>query len=884
MLRFRKPLLVSVVRVLIALGLMPVLSAAQESRQSLRDWRLQSSLKVDAGGAAISTDGFAAAKTWYAVQVPTTVTAALVKQKVYPDPEFGMNLRSFPGVSYPPGANFSNLEMEQDSPFAVSWWYRTEFTLPASDAGKTIWLNFGGLNYRANIWLNGKQIANSDDVAGAWRTWEFDITAAAKPGAANALAVQIWAPKKDDLAITFVDWNPNPPDKNMGLWRSVYVTTSGPVAVRYPAVTTELNSPANDLASLTATAVLKNAANHAVQGKLRAKIENISFEQDVELAAGETKDVTFEPDQYPQLKLASPRLWWPAQMGAQNFYPLELEFEIGGKVSDRVKTRFAVRQVTGVVDEKLHRVFTVNGKKILIRGGGWSPDMMLRENPARLEDEIRYTRDMGLNTIRLEGKLETEEFFDLTDRYGLLVMAGWCCCDHWEHWQNWKEQDFKISAESLRDQARRLRNHPSVIVWLYGSDGPPPPDVEQTYLSVLKQCRWPNPSISSAKHVPTAVTGDPGVKMTGPYDYVAPSYWTLEKETIGGAWSFNTETSMGPAVPPVESLREMLPKEKLWPVNEAWDYHSGGGPFKSIGLYKTAVEQRYGPSDNVEDFARKSQLISYEGERAMFEAFSRNKYNSTGVIQWMLNNAWPSVIWHLYDFYLRPGGGYFGTKIACEPLHPVYGYDDNAVWLVSSQYTEAAGLKVTARVLNLDMTEKFSKEVTVDAAADSTQKLIDLPQIDGLSPTYFLALTVTDASGKRVGSNFYWLSTKPEKLDWAKSVWYMTPTADYADFTALNTLPKVKLKIASKTEHTITEHGGGEVITRVTIENPSKSIAFFNRLKLTGAKGEEVLPVIWQDNYFSLLPGEKREVTATYHAKTLGDNKPVVAVEGWNAD
>jgi exo-1,4-beta-D-glucosaminidase len=868
---------------LILLGTAPLCTlraAARDSRLPLQEWKLQSSAKVEAQGVAISSPEFnAAAKNWYAVHVPTTVTAALVKQKVYPDPNFGMNLRSLPGVTYPPGANFSNLEMAPDSPFAVSWWYRTEFTLPAADAGKTIWLNFGGINYRANIWLNGKQIANSDDVAGAWRTWEFDITSAAKPGAVNALAVQVWAPKKDDLAITFVDWNPNPPDKNMGLWRSVYVTTTGPVALRYPAVMSEINSPANDLASLTVTAVLKNAASHAIKGKLRGKIENIAFDQDVELAAGESKDVAFEPGQYPQLKMANPKLWWPAQMGAQNFYPLEMAFEADGKVSDKVTTHFAVRQVTGVVDEQKHRVFTINGRKILIRGGGWSPDMMMRENPARLEDEIRYTKDMGLNTIRLEGKLETEEFFDLTDRYGILVMAGWCCCDHWEHWQNWKEQDFKISAESLRDQARRLRNHASVIVWLYGSDGPPPPDVEQTYISVLNQCRWPNPSISSAARKSTAVTGDPGVKMTGPYDYVAPSYWTMEKEDKGGAWSFNSETSMGPAVPPIESMRQMLPKEQLWPVNDAWSYHAGGGPFRSIGNYKDAVEKRYGKSDSLEDFTRKSQLISYEGERAMFEAYSRNKYNSTGVVQWMLNNAWPSVIWHLYDYYLRPGGGYFGTKIACEPLHPVYGYDDNSVWLVSGQYTDAKGLKLRARVLNLDMSEKFSKEVTADAAADSTQKLIDLPQLDGLSPAYFLVLTVSDASGKQVGSNFYWLSTHPEKLDWEKSTWYMTPTSDFADFTSLSTLPKVKLNVTSKTEH-----AADNLVTHVTIENRTKSIAFFNRLKLTGEKGEEVLPVIWQDNYFSLLPGEKREVTATYRAKSLGAAKPAVVVEGWNAE
>ena len=251
----------------------------------------------------------------------------------------------------------------------------------------------------------------------------------------------------------------------------------------------------------------------------------------------------------------------------------------------------------------------------------------------------------------------------------------------------------------------------------------------------------------------------------------------------------------------------------------------------------------------------------------MFEAYSRNKYTSTGVIQWMLNNAWPSMIWHLYDFYLRPGGGYFGAKKAMEPLHPVYGYDDHSVWVVSSQYEDAKGLKLTTKVLNLDMTEKFSKEVSLDAAADSTNKILTLPDIDGLSPTYFLVLRLQDSSGKLVGSNFYWLSTKPETLDWEKSNWYTTPTSSYADYTALSQLPKVKLKVADHTERK-----GEEAITHVTLENPSKSLAFFVRLKVNKGKGgDEILPVVWQDNYISLLPGEKREVTATYRAAGTGN-------------
>jgi len=577
-------------------------------------------------------------------------------------------------------------------------------------------------------------------------------------------------------------------------------------------------------------------------------------------------------------------------MGTPNLYKLEMEFDVDGKASDRSETQFGIREISSEVVASNARIFTVNGKKILIRGGGWSPDMMLRENSQRLEDELRYVQDMGLNTVRLEGKLETQEFFDLADRNGILVMAGWCCCDFWEHWAGWKPQDFAIAEQSLRDQIYRLRSHPSLVMWLNGSDNPPPPDVEQTYLKVEKELRWPNPVVSSATAKPTSVTGDSGVKMTGPYEYIAPGYWLQDSTAqpphscnpggCGGAYGFNTETSMGPAVPPIESIRAMLPKEHLWPMDDWWDYHAGGGEFKDIHVFADALNARYGKADSAEDFAFKSQLQGYEGIRAMYEAYSRNKYTSTGVIQWMLNNAWPSLIWHLYDFYLRPGGGYFGAKIAMEPLHPVYGYDDHSVWVVSSQYEDAKSLKLTAKLLNLDMSEKFSQQVTLDAAADSTSKVLTLPEIQELSATYFLSLKLEDSNGKLVGSNFYWLSSKPETLDWEKSNWYTTPTAAYADYTALSQLPKVKLRVASRTERM-----GADGITHVSLENPSKDLAFFVRVKLNkGAGGQEILPVLWQDNYISLLPGEKREISATYHASELGSAKPVVVVKGWNAE
>jgi exo-1,4-beta-D-glucosaminidase len=864
-------------------------SPVPEMGLALRDgWSLQSSCKVEKSGEVISTPQFSPTG-WYNVSVPTTVVAALVKQKLYLNPDFGMNLRKLPGMDYPIGANFSNIPMQQDSPFMVPWWYRKVFTLPASYKGKTIWLDFGGINYRANIFLNGKRIANKDDVAGAWRTYEFNITDAALPGRSNVLAVEVYSPTERDLAITFVDWNPSPPDKNMGLFREVSVRTSGPVAVRYPTVVSKVD--ADGKAHLTVTALVKNGTNQAVKGTLKGRIENAEFSQDVELGPNEQKDVTFDPAQVSQLNLENPRLWWPAQVGKPQLYKLQMSFEIHGKNSETSETNFGIREITSELNANGKRVFSINGKKFLIRGGGWSPDMMLRESSERLKDQLNYVQDMGLNTIRLEGKLETKGFFDLADKRGILIMAGWCCCSFWEHWADWKTQDYAIAQQSLRDQIYRLRGHPSLLVWLNGSDNPPPPDVEQTYLKVEKDLLWPNPVISSATGKPTTVSGDSGVKMSGPYEYVAPAYWMQDSLTAnhpqncnqggcGGGYGFNTETSPGPAVPPIETIKEMLPKEHWWPIDEWWNFHAGGGAFKDLHVFTDALDARYGKSTGLEDYTMKSQAQAYEGIRAMYEAYSRNKYTSGGVIQWMLDNAWPSMIWHLYDWYLRPGGGYFGAKTALQALDPVYGYDDNSIYVVNSRFESATGLRVQTKLLNLDLSEKFSNESTVDVPEDGVIKVVALPELSDLSPTYFVSLRISDASGKLLGSNFYWLSTKPETIDWAKSNWYTTPTASYADFTALSQLPKVKLNVTERSEKL-----GDKEVTHVMVENPSKSLAFFVRLTVDKSKGgEEILPVLWEQNYVSLLPGEKRDISATYRSSQLGTAKPYVEVSGWNLE
>ena len=858
-------------------GVGAALGAEEPERIYLhRGWQIQSSCEAKASGADISTAGFEA-KSWHHTDIPNTVVGALVTDKTYPDPNYGTNLKSFPGMNYSSKTFFANQDMPKESPFRCSWWFRTEFALPAEAEHKTNWLDFLGINYRANVWLNGQKIADANDVAGTFATFEFNVSKSLHPGKTNALAVEIYAPGKNDLGITWVDWNPTPPDKDMGIWKEVFLTSTGDVSLRNPFVSSKLDSDYKN-AALTISADLRNVSNHAVSGVLRAEVDGKQVSQQVSLSSGEAKTVSFAPEQYAQLLLENARLWWPYTIGEQNLYTARLSFDISNETSDAATVTFGVREVNSELTDKGYRLFKVNGRKILIRGAAWAPDFLLRWLSKRLDADLNYIRDMGLNTVRLEGRIDREEYYEKTDRLGILVMPGWTCCDAWEQWTNWKEEQHKIAADSLRSQIRILRNHPSVFVWLYGSDGPPPANVEKTYLGILKELQWPNPSISSASATATTVTGESGVKMTGPYEYVPPVYWLADTKA-GGAYGYNTETSPGPAIPPRESLERFIPKDHLWPIDDVWNFHAGGERFTTINVFSDGLNRRYGTATSLDDYLRKAQAMTYDGQRAMFEAYGRNKYTATGVIQWMLNNAWPSLIWHLYDYYLVPAGGYFGTKKAMEPIHVQYSYDDNSVAVVNSSYETIKGVKVSARLYNLDATEKGSRDGTMNVAPDSSTKAFDLPKVDDLTKTYFVRLQLHDSAGTLLSDNFYWLSTKPDVLDWKhKKDTVYTPQAEFADLTGLNSLPQTKLEVKSAKEEQ-----GNKPIVRVSVRNPSGNIAFMVHLRVTKGKGgEDLTPIFWSDNYFSLLPGEEKEVTARYESSDLEGKAAILEVDGYN--
>jgi exo-1,4-beta-D-glucosaminidase len=866
----------SILPLLVAVLVLPAGIKAGTVTALREGWQLQSACKVQAAGDAIAASGFSV-EGWLKTAVPTTVLAAQTSAGVLPDPYYGVNLRQIPGSEYPIGHNFANLPMPEGSPYRCGWWYRKEFVSPvASIKEGRFWLHFGGINYRADIWLNGHRVADTTTVAGAYRTYDLDVTDFLKPGKANVIAVKTFAPTEKDLGINWVDWNPCPPDKDMGLWGAVDLVATGAVTVRSPLAVTHFQDSTLSTADLTVYAELHNAADHAVKGVASGSAAGVQFEQPVELAAHEDRTVVFTGDKFPALRIGNPQPWWPSQMGQPHLERLTVRFAVHDEITDEQSVDFGIREITSELTPSGGRLFRINGKPILIRGGGWSQDMLLRSDEGRLRDQFRMVRDMNLNTIRLEGKLETEEFFHLADQQGILVMLGWCCCDHWELWKDWTPEDLTIATASLRAQMLRLRHHASLLVWLNGSDNPPPADVERAYLNVESETHWPNPVLSSASATPTSVSGESGVKMTGPYDYVAPSYWYVDRQN-GGAYGFNTETSPGPAIPSLASREKFLPDAQAWPPSPAWSFHNGGGEFVNLKVFDETMEAVYAKPQSAADYERLAQTMEYDSERAMFEAYGKNKYGSTGVIQWMLNNAWPSMIWHLYDYYLDAGAGYFAAKKACEPLHIQYSYDDRSIVVVNSTYEAVSGLHASVHVHNLAWKELFSSEAAVNAGFDSTQRVFSVPEslFGGVDRIFFIDLTLSDASGRVVSRNFYWVPGTLTSFDWTKTDYTHTPAARHEDLTALATLAPAKLQAHAEIANTT---HGREV--RVHIDNQSAALAFQIHAAVRTRIGGLIAPVFWNDNWIELTPGESRTLTALL--PETASAAPIVQLEGWN--
>ncbi|MFI1104659.1 glycosyl hydrolase 2 galactose-binding domain-containing protein [Streptomyces melanogenes] len=851
-------------------------AAVAPTATALSGYAIQSTAKVTDSAAAVSSPGYPTAG-WYPAGPRSTVLAALLAAGMYADPFYSTNQKNIPTAD-----------------FAVPWWYRSDFTV--ADTSSRTYLDFTGVISAADVFVNGRQVAEKGAVAGAYTRHELDITSAVRSGTNTvAFRVQPNDPRKN-LTMGWIDWLQPPPDENMGIVRDVLVRRGGPVALRDAHVVTALAVPSLASADLTVKAQARNDSADPVTATVSGTLGTASFSQDVTLAAHETKTVTFTPAAFPQLHLASPRVWWPAGMGEQALYGLDLTAAVAGAPSDTAHESFGIRDVKAPLNADGARQYSVNGRPLLIKGGGWSPDEYLRWDRTYVEDRLKYALDLGLNTIRLEGHIEPDEFFDLADRYGILTLPGWECCDKWEGQVNgsepgekWTAADYPVAKASMAAEAARLRDHPSVISFLIGSDFAPDKTIEKGYVDALRAADWPTPVVAAASDNSSPITGSSGMKMTGPYDWVPPNYWYNKQE--GGATGFNSETSAGPDIPTLDTLRRMMsPAEldTLWKSPSAKQYHrSPSSAFATLALYDAALTGRYGAPTGLDDYVRKAQLAQYENVRAQYEAYARNAKDaskpSTGVVHWMFNSGWTSLHWQLVDRYLDQGGAYFGAKKANEPLHIQYSYDNRTVAVVNGAHTPVSGLTARVTLFSTDGTQKYDRTATgvaVGGDGARTTPLTVPANVSGLSTTYLARLLLTDATGKEVSRNVYWLSTKADVLDYAHTDWYHTPTTAYADLKGLSAMAKATVTATATT----TTGGDGISTTAVTLTNTGtgRTPALLTDVHLVDAEDTPVLPVHWSDNQVSLWPGESTTLTATYRTADLHGSAPRLRVSGWN--
>lgn len=854
------------------------------------DWKIQSSEKL-AGteDKSISENGFDVSG-WYEGVVPGTVMGALSDFKVIEDATFGINMK--------------NMDPTQ---FQKPWWYRSIFKITEEDLNKNVSLRFNGINYRADLWINGNKVADNETFAGSFRMFSFNINPYIKAGE-NTIALKISQYADGEYLLGFCDWNPLPTDRSMGIFREVFLEINEGVKIRSPFVYAKVDTVSKSAADLFIQAEIVNSTDKPVEGTFSIDFEVGKLEKKVVVPANDTLSVRLNPAEFAQLSVKNIELWWPNGMGNAKLYNLKTEFKVGNEIYDEVEKKYGIREIRSYLNEDKNRAFEINGKFVLLKGGGWADDIFLRDTRKSVEAQMRYIRHMGLNSIRCEGFWgKDEDLYNLCDEYGILVMIGWNCIWEWEEYlgKPCHEKyggavtpiDIELLADSWKDQMLWLRNHPSIYVWMLGSDKLPHPDLERKYISLFDKYDPSRTYITSAggagtednnivAEVPLVsdISGPTGMKMLGPYAWTPPHYWFTDT-LLGGAYGFNTETCPGASIAPLASLRKMMPEEALWPIDKNyWEYHTGRNQFTSLDRDISAIDQRYGKSSDVEEFSYKAQVNNYEIMRPQFEAFIAHKPKSTGLVQWQLNSAWPKLIWQLYDTYLQPNGSFYGVKKACTPLHAIYRYGFDDVYLANEDLNDAKNLTVKIRIFDINSKEIFADQWTGDIPSNISKFIYKLPEIKNLTPVYFLDLRIYNAENKEVDNSIYWLSTKKDVLDYEaakKLEWpFYTPTKSFADYTALDKLPKINLEYDYKYAK---ENEFGKV--SLNIKNNSETIAFFNFLDVLNPETmQPVLPVYWDDNYVTLLPGEERTYDAKFFLSDFNGEKPVVEIRGWNVE
>jgi beta-galactosidase/beta-glucuronidase len=900
---------------------MPLLLLAQGPVRQIRLTRfaLQSSAVIKTSGDALSSVEYRSANYWFPVTVPSTVLTGLVANKVYPDPYIGMNNMLIPDASDTFNREYhleqySHLPGEPN-PWKKPYWYRTTFPIPAADKGRHFELIFKGINYRAEVWLNGRLIADSAKMAGMFEEFDLDVSPAVHAGGENALAVKIYPldvpgePSTPQLKamedfydnggptgdigknVTMLssvgwDWIPEVRDRNMGIWQPVYLRTTGQVTISRPRIITDLPSlPDTGLAKLSLDLDLANHGATARQGRLEVTIspENftgtaIHFTKSAGIDGSAAKTLHLTAADVPELTIQRPRLWWPNGYGHAWLYRIRLQYKDAAGVSEDTSFVFGIRTVgssTATVNGWVRRDFYVNGKRVHLVGGAWVPDMMLNRDYRRYDYELRLCRNANVNMVRIwgGGLGETDDFYELADRYGMLVWQDfWITGDTnggFKGSADWPLQS-SVFVNNVISTIYRIRNHPSLLVWTGGNEGHARAELYNAMRDNVASLDGTRPFIpcsSGFSRAPKDWKGSwpddkpAGVYSGGPYSWQDDAqYYRLVD--AGKDWVFKDETGI-PSQPPYNTISKIIPNlvpdnNLPYPLNDTWGYHDACTGNGKYDVYYKAMVDRYGAATGIRDFSDKMQLLNANGYRSTFEAAGHKLNETGGVMLWKLNAAFPSVIWQIYDWYLEPNAGYYFMQRACEPVHIQLNLNDSAVALINRTYVRRPGLLYDVEVVGMSGTSLYKQQGRTSMDTTDTKKVLSLKEVlrktTGVS---FVLLKLTDDQGRAISQNVYWMSPGH-------------------DFTGLRKMPSARVSSKALTM----EKKGGYTNWTIQFTNVSSQLAFFLNPQVI-KDGEEVLPSYWSDNYFSIPAGQSITVKVSCPT-TLTGPAPELRLEGWN--
>ncbi|HUB34656.1 MAG TPA: hypothetical protein VMA31_16585, partial [Bryobacteraceae bacterium] len=803
-------------------------------------WRVQRDSLVNADGAALSQAGFDD-HDWLPATVPGTVLSSYFDDGAVPDP------------------NFSNNQLAiSDSFFCADFWYRDEFAAPALQPGQRAWLNFDGINWKAEIFLNGERLGR---IEGGFLRGRFDVTGKIRPGQTNTLAVRILknATPGSVKEKTFArpdlnggalgadnptyhstigwDWIPTVRGRDTGIWGDVTLATTGAVTIENPSVTTTLPLPDTSRAEVAISATLRNSGAQTVTGTLRGHFGDIAFETPVSIEAGAAKNLSLDP-----LHIDHPKLWWPNGYGAQNLYSVELSFVAAGQVSDARHFQAGIRQFTYSEDGGALRIW-VNGRRFVARGGNWGfPESMLRYRAREYNTAVRYHQDMNFTMIRnWVGQTPDEAFFDACDKYGIVVWQDFWLANPVD---GPNPEDNAMFLKNAEDFILRIRTHPSVGIYVGRNEGFPPEPLNGE-LKRLTETLHPG-----LYYIGSSADGP--VSGHGPYRTEFPKFYFAERATT----KLHSEIGM-PNVVTLDSLKQMMRESEMWPLGDAWGIHD----FTSTGAqgaaaWRDMIDKTYGGAKNAAEFVALSQFIDYDGYRAMFEAQGKNRM---GVLLWMSHPCWPDFVWQTYDYYFDQSGGYFGAKKGSEPLHIQWNPVTDNVEVVNYSGGNATGLVAQAEIRNLDGTKVWEKSAPVNSAEDSVQAPVRMEYPAGLTAVHFIRLRLV-RGGETVSENFY-----------------LRGLEEY-NYQAIRTLPKVPVTVKTKGGRQ-----GSRWLLAADLKNTGDRPALMVRVKAVREKsGDRILPAIYSDNYVALMPGESRTIRIELEDADARGEKPRIVVEGFN--